>query len=218
MKKPKEDILNDVKICIDEIGLNDADFIGSQDNVEMDTIISSKIMDALRYVQGNADWSLLEPDLFIDRETEGVTVYEGIGKIILPDNFMRLCYARFSSWPLFLSEPIYWNDKEYATLSDPYATGTWERPKIAMTMHKKRTLELYKAKDEKDEIEVGIIIEPVLTEEGEVNISEKLYIALVYYIAGLTLLTYNDPHADDMINQALVLMGVNPTKEVPATE
>ena len=75
MKKPKDDILNDVKICIDEIGLNDAEFIGTQDNAEMDTIISSKIMDALRYVQGNADWSLLEPDLFIDRKTEGCKTY-----------------------------------------------------------------------------------------------------------------------------------------------
>ena len=217
MKKPKDDILNDVKICIDEIGLNDAEFIGTQDNAEMDTIISSKIMDALRYVQGNADWSLLEPDLFIDRKTEGVTVDEGIGRIVLPDNFMRLCYARFSSWTLFLSELSIGMTRSMH-VGDPYATGTWERPKIAMTMHKKRALELYKAKHETDEIEVGIITEPALTEEGEVNISEKLYIALVYYIAGLTLLTYNDQHADDMINQALVLMGVNPTKEVPTAE
>lgn len=218
MIKPKEEIVSDVKICIDEIGLNDAEFVGSQDNVEMDTIISSKILDALRFVQGNADWSLLEPDLFIDRNTEGVKVVDGIGKIVLPDNFMRLCYARFKSWPLFLSDLIYWNDKEYATLSDPYATGTWERPKIAMTMHKKRTLELYKAKDDEDEIEVGVITEPFISDEGKVNISEKLYIALVYYIAGLTLLTYNAPHADDLMNQALVLMGVNPGKENVAGE
>ena len=34
------DIVSEVKICIDEIGLNDAEFLGTQDNEEMDTIIT----------------------------------------------------------------------------------------------------------------------------------------------------------------------------------
>lgn len=49
------DIVSEVKICIDEIGLNDAEFLGTQDNEEMDTIIKSKISEALRFVNGNAD-------------------------------------------------------------------------------------------------------------------------------------------------------------------
>lgn len=213
MKKTVEDIIKEVKICIDEIALNDADFLNDQDNQEMDTIIRSKIIDALRYVNGNADWSFLVPDETIG---EGFIGENLVGKVVLPDNFMRLCYARFQSWSIFISEPIYWNDKEYATLSDQYATGTWERPKLAMVLHPKRTLELYKAKDENDKIEVGFMIEPkiIKDESGDyINIGDKLDSALIYYISGLTLLTYKDNHAEAMFNQAMVLMGIQTTSE-----
>lgn len=228
MDKKVDEIINDVRICIDEIALNDSEFVGLQDNTEMETIIRSKIIDALRYVHGNADWSLLEPDTtYFYKEPEepteepeeptadNISIKNNVGKVILPTNFMRLCYARFSSWPLFLSEPIYWNEKEYATLSNSYSTGTWERPKIAMTIHNGKTLELYKAKDAKDEIQVGILTEPSISvnDEGEmVFVSKKLERALIYYIAGLTLLTYNEQRADDFFNQAMVMMGVNTAK------
>ena len=141
------DIVSEVKICIDEIGLNDAEFLGTQDNEEMDTIIKSKISESLRFVNGNADWSLLEPNKII---TDGTIEEDLVAHVSLPENYSRICYARLSSWPLFISDPIYWNDKEYATLSDPYATGTWERPKLALTMRPGKTLELYKAKDKSE--------------------------------------------------------------------
>lgn len=233
MQKFVDDIIKDVRICIDEIALNDSEFVGLQDNSEMETIIRSKIIDALRYVHGNADWSFLEPDTVFTYKTPeepsetpeqpeetpeepiSASIEENIGKVVLPANFMRLCYAQFASWPLFLTEPIYWNDKEYATLSNAYSTGSWERPKIAMTIHNGKTLELYKAKDENDIIQVGILTEPAITiKDGKdsVFVSEKLERALIYYIAGLTLLTYNEQRADNFFNQAMVMMGVNTTK------
>lgn len=140
MQKPVEKIVADVRKCIDEIALNDADFISGQDNTEMDAIIRSKVIDALRYVHGNADWSLIDSDVVVNLSDVAI---DGrlVGRVPLPEDYMRLCYARFSSWPLFLSDPIYWNDKEYALLSDEYATGTWERPKLGMVMYPKRFLE-----------------------------------------------------------------------------
>lgn len=72
-----------------------------------------------------------------------------------------------------------------------------------------KTLELYKAKDKSDTFEIGIITDEDITDSLEV--SPKLKNALIYYISGLTLLTYRDQHADSMFNQALVLMGVNPS-------
>ena len=66
MQKPVEKIVADVRRCIDEIALNDADFISGQDNTEMDAIIRSKVIDALRYVHGNADWSLIDSDVVVN--------------------------------------------------------------------------------------------------------------------------------------------------------
>lgn len=217
MIKSVDDIVEEVKICIDEIGLNDSEMIGSQDNMEMSVIIRSKIIDALRYVNGNADLSMLTPDLIIGKDNTSVRIDEDlVGHVVLPDDFMRLCYARFSSWVMFLSEPVYWDEPEYAMLKDPYATGTPERPKLAMVPHPKRTLELYKASGQDDEIQVGIMLEPsILTDEGteNVEISDKLVHAFVYYLAGLTLLTYKDEHADSLFNQAMVLMGISPSAQ-----
>ena len=110
MRKSVPEIIDAVKICIDEIGMNDADFEGGQDNMEMETIIRSKIIDALRFINGNADWSLIEPDTVLTEASEAVAINENlVGIVRLPDNFMRLCYASFSSWPLYLSsEQIMW--------------------------------------------------------------------------------------------------------------
>jgi hypothetical protein len=216
MNKLVADIIKDVKICIDEIALNDAEFVGEQDNSEMDIIIRSKIIDALRYVEGNADWSMLEPDAELTSPATGIYIDANlVGHVSLPDEYMRLCYAKIDSWNRYLGDTdiIEWNDKEYATLSDEYATGTWERPKIAFVFSGlKRGFELYKARKSSDIISVGYISEPAVTQDGdgndEVSISSKLYNALIYYISGLTLLTYKDGHADSMFNQALTLMGI----------
>ena len=82
------DIVSEVKICIDEIGLNDAEFLGTQDNEEMDTIIKSKISEALRFVNGNADWSLLEPNKII---TDGTIEEDLVAHVSLPENYSRIC-------------------------------------------------------------------------------------------------------------------------------
>ena len=97
MEKSVGEIVEAVKVCIDEIGLNDAEFLGEQDNGEMDTIIRSKIGEALRFVLGNADWALLEPDTVLTEATIGSDL---VGRVSLPDNYLRVCYARFRSWPL----------------------------------------------------------------------------------------------------------------------
>ncbi len=222
MKIRVKDIIEKVKICIDEIGLNDAEFVGTQDNQEMDTIIRSKIAEAVRFIKGNADWDYIEPDTVITSGTISGKVGDNqVVSVTLPSNYLRLCYARLSSWPLYLSDPIYWNDKEYATLCDQYATGTWERPKLALVMKPGKVLELYSAKGASDKIEVGILTDLSsndLTTEDNISIPVKLEPALIYYIAGLTLLTYRDSHADNMFNQALLLMGASQGSTTASTE
>ena len=71
-----------------------------------------------------------------------------------------------------------------------------------------RTLELYKAKDTQDAAEVGIVTDQDGAES--ITIGARLYPALIYYISGLTLLTYREQHADSLFNQAMVLMGIKP--------
>lgn len=215
MKKTVLDIIREVRVCMDEIGANDAEFMSEKDSTSLDAIIASKIVDALRFVHGNADVGMLLPDTVIaTSDTNGLLQSDMSMHVALPGNFMRLCYARISSWAVPLCDYVLWTDKEYALLRDKYSTGTWERPKMAMALKASgRVLELYSAKDETDTCEAGFISEPEIADdgnEGYVTVSDKLGVAFIYYVTGLVLLTLKDEHADSMFNQATVLMGISP--------
>lgn len=213
MRLTVKELIRKVRICIDEIALNDAEFTGTQDNTEMDTIIREKILEALRYIHEKASPEYLEPDIVLTSGTaEGMTVDSRlVGHLALPDDLLRVVYARFQSWPLHVTDYILWGDPEYAMLHDPYATGTWERPKVALLRTPTWKLELYSAYNADDGWEVGLLTLPKIDDDdGEetVGVSERLLPSLIYYLSGLTLLTYGEQRADDMFNLALSLMGI----------
>lgn len=209
--KSVDSIVADVKVCFDEIGLNDAEFLTDTDNTEMDTIITSKIGDALRFVGLHADVGYLEPTVV----STDVTAKDGMVDYKLPDDFLRMIYAQLSDWLFAATEPIFYTEKEYATLKNPITTGYPDNPKVAITADKH--LELYTTKRSDVKLSFGYIgeTEKVEEEDGTVNqvkvvkwpIPNKLYRAVIYYIAGLTLLTYKDQHADSLINIALQMIG-----------
>ena len=199
--KSVDSIVADVKVCFDEIGLNDAEFLTGTDNAEMDTIIASKIGDALRFVGLHADVGYLEPTV-ID---ESVTAENGVVDYKLPDDFLRMIYARLSDWLFAVTEPIFYTEKEYATLKNPITTGYPDNPKVAITADKH--LELYTTKSSSPKLTLGYIGETVQDENEQWPIPSKLYRGVVYYTAGLTLLTYKDAHADALMNQAIEIIG-----------
>lgn len=199
--KGVDSIVADVKVCFDEIGLNDAEFLTDTDNAEMDTIITSKIGDALRFVGLHADVGYLEPTV-ID---ESVTAENGVVDYKLPDDFLRLIYAQLSDWLFAVTEPIFYTEKEYATLKNPITTGYPDNPKVAITADKH--LELYTTKSSDVKLTFGYIGEAKPNVNNEWPIPDKLHRAIIYYIAGLTLLTYKDAHADALLNMAITIMG-----------
>lgn len=216
MELSVDNIVHRVQVNIDEIALNDAEFVDGQDNSEMEEIIIHKIQEALRYVLENADWQYLEPNLVLSSMTNtGSMNFDGklVGRIELPDKFIRLCYAKFESWPLYVSDLIYWNDKEYATLKEELATGTWERPKVAMVMNPKKTLELYSAKESGEAWSVGLMVEPDGLDEEDIasvedlNIPDKLVSSFINYLSGLVCVTYQwENAAENFFNLASVKM------------
>lgn len=210
MKRSAEEIVHDVRVCMDEIGLNDSEFMEGSDNTALDTIIRSKIVEALRFVNGNADLELLSTDREMNGTVSGLPATGGMVSVELPTNFMRLCYARLDEWPMAMSDYVLFTDKEYAPLKDKYATGTWERPRLALARKSgKKMLELYSSKGSESGYSIGILTEPAET-DGGYEVKDKLSAAFVYYLTGLVLLTLKDEHADAMFNQALNIMGISP--------
>lgn len=195
-------IVGDVQTCIDEMAANDAEWLLGQDAEEMDGIIKSKIYDAMRFVFLNADIGLLD----LTWKEGDATATDNVVKVALSDDVLRICYAKLDGWVRSLSEPIIYTDKEYATLSNPITTGYPDNPKMAVNVGKDgRQLELYGASGSVH-YTLGYMPEPKEV-EGVYEIPEKVYRGVVYYTAGLTLLTYKDTHADALMNQAIVMIG-----------
>lgn len=225
MNIPVASFIYQVKVCIDEIGLDDAEFVDSQDNEEMDKIIASKILDALRFVNGNADLSMLGPDTVIDSATAETGTITAVSNgtlyrydVTLPDNFLRLVSAKLASWKRKVGEAMEMTDPAYAKMSYPQTTGTPERPYAAMDRND-HLLQLFSGLANNESVKVDIITEPAIQEDDDnveyITVSDKLKEALIYYAAGLTLLTYRDQHADAMFNIAMTYMGIDTNGQNP---
>ena len=197
-----DSIIADVKVCFDEIGLNEAEFLDGTDNSEMNVIVESKIIDALRFVNLHADAGYLEPTVI---EDASVSAENGVVDYPLPEDFLRMLYAKLSDWLHVVTEPILYTEKEYATLKNPITTGYPDNPKVAITANKH--LELYTTKSSDAKLTFGYIGEAKKNNEDKWPIPDKLYRGVVYYTAGLTLLTYKDAHADSLLNQAITIIG-----------
>ena len=213
-------IVSDVRVCLDEIGLNDASLISGSDNAEMNKIIESKIEDAIAYVYRNADETLvLLSDIDIEEYYSG-----GYGETSspytfgLPDDTLRVLYVVLlgnSSNTTILEKVIgvpihhiiYSNEKEYATLFNPITTGHVDNPKVGVDLAQ-RTFSLYgPTLGSGMRVELGYLGMPAKSNNAY-YISERLYRAVVYYIAGLVAMTYKDAHADSLFNMAISSMGV----------
>jgi hypothetical protein len=209
--KDVDTIVNDVLTCIDEIAENDSEWLKEQDAEEMNSVIKSKIYDAVRFVFLNADIGLLE--LSWKTGTESAT--NNVVKVALDNDVLRVCYAKLDGWVRPLSEPIVYTDKEYASLRNPITTGYPDNPKMAINVTPKgKQLELYGVETSSAKYDLGYMPEPI-EENGTgdnsgkkvYGIPGKLYRGVVYYTAGLTLLTYKDSHADSLLNQAIQMIG-----------
>lgn len=203
-------IVNDVLTCIDEIAENDSEWLKEQDAKEMNSVIKSKIYDAVRFVFLNADIGLLE--LSWKTGTESAT--NNVVTVALDDDVLRVCYAKLDGWARPLSEPIVYTDKEYASLLNHITTGYPDNPKMAINFTDAgKQLEMYGASGSV-KYKLGYMPEPAEANgtgdnagKKVYNIPDKVYRGVVYYTAGLTLLTYKDAHADALMNQAIVIIG-----------
>lgn len=152
------DIYNDVRTVIDEIALNDADFVGDQDNSEMQTIIRHHAVEAADHVHLNADLKRFANDAAVVLPYPGTTERPGCSYVdsdnvchITTDyqpvgdstdrtvNPLRMLWANvfaidqqqpLQKWSYPVTSCISDTDNEYAEVRDPYTGATIERPAV----------------------------------------------------------------------------------------
>lgn len=214
-------IVSKIRINLDEIGLNDSDFIGvdtSNDNgdeSDLETIIKDKIMDAMRFCYSNADPALFDYSELT--KSTAVTALENptfvSGRYVyswtVPDAFLRVVYAKLSTWKrsIWSNDIELDTDPDYTKMWDKNVIGTDARPK-AFFIDSNHYLYLFSSKKSDATGEVAYLQMPEANDDGSYTISNKLYDACLYYITGLVLMVLEDAHASDFFTLAVKLLGL----------
>lgn len=243
-QKSVDTIVADVRVCLDETDINEAEFLHDADSKDMVNVIKSKIPDAIRHVYLNADQAFIAYKVKTGKAVSGD---DGVVTCTLDPDFLRLVYARLDDWKTSVTEAIMHTDRRYAALKNPITTGYPDNPKAAIVddaeddialiddsdvpvedgedvpvedgeedtednttisdTYSTRKLELYSSSTKSGEVRYvyGYVNNPTLS-DGYYEIDERVYRAVVYQAAGLTLQAFKDAHAESMFNMALTMM------------
>lgn len=216
MEKLIADITDDVRLALNEVFATD-DVIESDADVVIEEIVGRKVKEAVDFVHGNSDASLVD---YKDEEIKCVVlnadtadteaekkngrITDGVYLIHKPNDYMRFLQGGMSCWSEFVTEPVTAGDSDYARVQDKYSGATRHRPAITWDG---RQFRYFKGIGDKDT--ATLFYFPYCeVKEDKVFINRPLYPSLVYHLSGLVLLGMKDERADDMFNMALTLMGV----------
>lgn len=183
-------IKRDVRIAIDENKTSEQ-LIADEDidTLSLNDIIGSKIEEAVRRVLTVAPVYLLDGGVpFGDAVFWSET---GAGRILLPDDFMRLLIFKMSDWERPVYEPITAADPQYQLQFSRYKgiRGNPQKPVVAIvTRSEGQALELFSCKTTSATVEQAVYLPlPKVDRDGGIEIPVRCYTAAVYETAALVL-------------------------------
>ena len=212
-----EDIIKQVRWCIDEESNNTSAITDEKDDLYMDNIIKSKINDALHWIAITAASSSVlaeskkTSDTSLKISVEDHDATKNIGIITMDANTEIIAISRVRGKGWFKAViPVEDTDNEAYMMFDESAMGTPDRPQ-AVIMRENPIKILLQPKP--TEAVVSFVGVPknvdVSSETTDVAITDKLKNAFIYYLAFLLLSAYNDNKATHMYTIALQQLGVN---------
>ena len=212
-----EDIIKQVRWCIDEESNNTSAITDEKDDLYMDNIIKSKINDALHWIAITAASSSVFAESKKTSDTSSkisVKDYDAtknIGIITMNENTEIISISRVRGKEWFKAViPVEDTDNESYMMFDESAMGTADRPQAAIMRENPIQILLQPKPTEAIVSFVGVPKNvDVSSETTDVAITDKLKNAFIYYLAFLLLSAYNDNKATHMYTIALQQLGVN---------
>ena len=212
-----EDIIKQVRWCIDEESNNTSAITDEKDDTYMDNIIKSKINDALHWIAITAASSSVFAESKKTSDTSSkisVKDYDAtknIGIITMDENTEIISISRVRGKEWFKAViPVEDTDNEAYMMFDESAMGTADRPQAAIMRENPIEILLQPKPTEAVVSFVGVPKNvDVSSETTDVAITDKLKNAFIYYLAFLLLSAYNDNKATHMYTIALQQLGVN---------
>lgn len=192
-----KDIARDVRIAIDQNSDNTPLIdLSDIDTLSMDDIVRSKITDAVKSVEKAAPVYLLGTGKPFAESLEwmGVKGKSG-GRILLPDDFMRLISFKMSDWAYPLYEAITPDSPKYRLQGSRYGglRGNPQKPVCAIVPYPQGLMLEFYSCSGGDGVNVAMaqyLPEPYINDMDEITISDKCYRAVVHYCAGLVCTAY----------------------------
>ena len=213
-----EDIIKQVRWCIDEESNNTSEITDEKDDTYMDNIIKSKINDALHWIAITAASSpVLADSKKVDATTtstikvEEYVAEKGIGIITMPSDteIINISRVRGKGW-FKAVVPVEDTDDEALMIFDESAMGTADRPQAAIMRENPIKILLQPKPTEAVVSFVGVPKNVSISSSNtDVAIPDKLSNAFIYYLAFLLLSAYNDTKATHMYTIAMQQLGVN---------
>lgn len=227
-----DEIIKQVRWCIDEETSGTAYLTDNKDDVYMENIIRAKIPDALHWIAITASASSVlssssstqknsSSDVASTTTTMTVTSFddhEDIGVITMPSSVsvFNINRVRGKGWHKAVI-PVEDTSDEALMMFDDTSKGTIDRPQAAI-MRVKPLRVLVQPMPSDGTVSVSYVGVPTdITkgggEEGDsVEISDNFRGAFIYYIAFLLLSAYDDSKANQMYSIAMQQLGANQTK------
>lgn len=209
-----EDIIKQVRLCIDEESNNTSAITDEKDDLYMDNIIKSKINDALHWIAITAASSSVFAESKKTSDTSSkisVKDYDAtknIGIITMDENTEIIAISRVRGKEWFKAViPVEDTDNEAYMMFDESAMGTADRPQAAIMRENPIRILLQPKPTEAVVSFVGV--PKKVDVSSDVAITDKLKNAFIYYLAFLLLSAYNDNKATHMYTIALQQLGVN---------
>lgn len=213
-----EEIIKQVRWCIDEESNNTSEITDEKDDLYMDNIIKSKINDALHWIAITAASSpVLSDSKKVDATTTSTIKVEsfdetrGIGAITMPSDteVINISRVRGEGWFKAVT-PVEDTDDEALMMYDDTAKGTADRPLATIMRENPIRILLQPIPDEAVISFVGVPKNVSITSDTtDVAIPDKLSNAFIYYLAFLLLSAYDDTKANQMYTIALQQLGVS---------
>ena len=212
-----EDIIKQVRWCIDEESNNTSEITDEKDDLYMDNIIKSKINDALHWLAITAASSpVLADSKKVDATTTSTVKVEdydaenGIGVITMDSNteIINISRVRGKGW-FKAVVPVEDTADEALMMFDESAMGTADRPQATIIRENPIRILLQPKPEEAIISFVGVPKDVSISSTTDVAIPDKLSNAFIYYLAFLLLSAYNDTKATQMYTIAMQQLGVN---------
>lgn len=203
-----------VRTAIDEIQVNESSFVPSDglsyaDDEDMNTIIDSKVIEAVTYVHKNSPTSLLLDAKKFVADSSNTKIEDKEVTVTIPD-MMRLVLLKASDSDKVILEYVGEDDPIALMQSDKYCKSTYEDPVLVLSHNgDSKILTYYSLKESTTNVNVFdkvLYIPYPEISDNKIQVCKDAKLAILNHTTGLVLLVYKDEHAESFFNQAKTYM------------